>query len=135
MLCSTWCQNRRTRLRVFHPAERQDGRVTTPYADSEPRFDSGVPRGDHHGHTHRLELTDATLREWDATVLAVDPERGIVLDRSAFYPGGGDGSRCPRRRAPHRFDAHALRPARLDRRRLPRLRGPGDRRQHGAALG
>jgi misacylated tRNA(Ala) deacylase len=44
---------------------------------------------DHHGRTHRLELTDQTLREWDATVLHVDPERGIVLDRSAFYPGGG----------------------------------------------
>ncbi len=40
-------------------------------------------------HTHRLELDDATVREWDATVLAVDPEHGIVLDRSAFYPGGG----------------------------------------------
>ncbi len=38
--------------------------------------------------THRLELDDQTLREWDATVLAADPE-GIVLDRSAFYPGGG----------------------------------------------
>ncbi|GAB2650385.1 alanyl-tRNA editing protein [Kribbella swartbergensis] len=42
-----------------------------------------------HGHTHRLDLDDATLREWDATVVGVDPERGIVLDRSAFYPGGG----------------------------------------------
>ena len=39
--------------------------------------------------TARLELEDATLREWTATVVAVDPERGIVLDRSAFYPGGG----------------------------------------------
>jgi misacylated tRNA(Ala) deacylase len=39
--------------------------------------------------THRLDLADATLREWDATVLAVDPEQGLVLDRSAFYPGGG----------------------------------------------
>jgi misacylated tRNA(Ala) deacylase len=39
-------------------------------------------------HTHRLELTDQTLRDWDATVLASDAE-GIVLDRSAFYPGGG----------------------------------------------
>jgi misacylated tRNA(Ala) deacylase len=38
--------------------------------------------------THRLELDDQTLREWEATVLAADPE-GIVLDRSAFYPGGG----------------------------------------------
>lgn len=39
-------------------------------------------------HTHRLDLDDPTLREWDATVVGVD-ERGIVLDRSAFYPGGG----------------------------------------------
>jgi Ser-tRNA(Ala) deacylase AlaX len=44
---------------------------------------------DHHGHTHRLDLADSTVREWDATVLAADPEQGIVLDRSAFYPGGG----------------------------------------------
>jgi misacylated tRNA(Ala) deacylase len=39
--------------------------------------------------TARLELDDSTLREWTATVIAVDPEQGIVLDRSAFYPGGG----------------------------------------------
>src|SRR5215470_11065964 len=38
--------------------------------------------------THRLELDDQTLREWDAVVLA-SGEDGIVLDRSAFYPGGG----------------------------------------------
>jgi misacylated tRNA(Ala) deacylase len=38
--------------------------------------------------THRLELDDQTLREWDATVLDSGPD-GIVLDRSAFYPGGG----------------------------------------------
>ena len=38
--------------------------------------------------TLRLELADPTLREWDATVLAAG-EEGIVLDRSAFYPGGG----------------------------------------------
>jgi misacylated tRNA(Ala) deacylase len=38
--------------------------------------------------THRLELDDQTLREWQATVLASRPD-GIVLDRSAFYPGGG----------------------------------------------
>jgi misacylated tRNA(Ala) deacylase len=38
--------------------------------------------------THRLELDDQTLREWDAVVLAATPD-GIVLDRSAFYPGGG----------------------------------------------
>ncbi|BCL17762.1 alanyl-tRNA editing protein [Micromonospora sagamiensis] len=47
---------------------------------------------DHHGRTHRLDWEDATLREWDCTVLwsdPADPEQGIVLDRSAFYPGGG----------------------------------------------
>jgi misacylated tRNA(Ala) deacylase len=41
-----------------------------------------------HGRTSRLELADQTLREWDATVLESSPE-GVVLDRSAFYPGGG----------------------------------------------
>jgi misacylated tRNA(Ala) deacylase len=43
---------------------------------------------DRHGRTHRLELSDQTLREWDATVLDSGPD-GVVLDRSAFYPGGG----------------------------------------------
>ncbi|PZG23947.1 alanyl-tRNA editing protein [Micromonospora craterilacus] len=43
----------------------------------------------HHGRTHRLDLADPTLREWECTVLHSDPEQGIVLDRSAFYPGGG----------------------------------------------
>jgi misacylated tRNA(Ala) deacylase len=42
-----------------------------------------------HGRTSRLDLADPTLREWDCTVLSADPEAGIVLDRSAFYPGGG----------------------------------------------
>jgi len=42
-----------------------------------------------HSRTERLDLADATLREWEAVVLASDPETGIVLDRSAFYPGGG----------------------------------------------
>ena len=42
-----------------------------------------------HGRTHRLDWEDPTLREWDCTVLFSDPEQGIVLDRSAFYPGGG----------------------------------------------
>jgi misacylated tRNA(Ala) deacylase len=45
--------------------------------------------GSGHGHTHRLDLDDPTLREWDATVLHASPEDGVVLDRSAFYPGGG----------------------------------------------
>jgi len=43
---------------------------------------------DQHGRTTRLELADATVREWDAFVLDASPE-GVVLDRSAFYPGGG----------------------------------------------
>ncbi|MDT5036544.1 MAG: misacylated tRNA(Ala) deacylase [Micromonosporaceae bacterium] len=43
----------------------------------------------HHGRTYRLDLADPTLREWTCTVLAADPAEGIVLDRSAFYPGGG----------------------------------------------
>jgi len=43
---------------------------------------------DTHGRTHRLELDDQTVREWDATVLESGAD-GIVLDRSAFYPGGG----------------------------------------------
>jgi misacylated tRNA(Ala) deacylase len=40
-------------------------------------------------HTDRLDLDDPSVREWDATVVAADAESGIVLDRSAFYPGGG----------------------------------------------
>jgi misacylated tRNA(Ala) deacylase len=45
-----------------------------------------------HGRTARLDLADPTLREWECTVVwsdPADPEAGIVLDRSAFYPGGG----------------------------------------------
>ncbi|WP_410821654.1 alanyl-tRNA editing protein [Micromonospora sp. 050-3] len=42
-----------------------------------------------HGRTHRLDLADPTVREWTCTVLHSDAEQGIVLDRSAFYPGGG----------------------------------------------
>jgi misacylated tRNA(Ala) deacylase len=45
-----------------------------------------------HGRTHRLDLLDPSLRDWDCTVVWSDPsnpEAGIVLDRSAFYPGGG----------------------------------------------
>jgi misacylated tRNA(Ala) deacylase len=51
---------------------------------SEPQFAAE----DKHGRTHRLELADQTLRDWDAVVLDASPD-GIVLDRSAFYPGGG----------------------------------------------
>jgi len=39
--------------------------------------------------TERLDWQDPTLRTWDCHVLAADPEQGVVLDRSAFYPGGG----------------------------------------------
>ena len=40
--------------------------------------------------TELLYQTDSYLREFDATVVAVDPEAGrVALDRSAFYPGGG----------------------------------------------
>ncbi|MEU4693024.1 alanyl-tRNA editing protein [Actinoplanes sp. NPDC023714] len=42
--------------------------------------------------TERLDWADPTVREWDCTVVwsdPGDPEAGIVLDRSAFYPGGG----------------------------------------------
>ncbi|MEV0383325.1 alanyl-tRNA editing protein [Nonomuraea sp. NPDC050643] len=43
---------------------------------------------DLHGRTQRLELSDQNLREFEAVVLDATPE-GIVLSRSAFYPGGG----------------------------------------------
>ncbi|MGH3095287.1 MAG: alanyl-tRNA editing protein [Streptosporangiales bacterium] len=43
---------------------------------------------DRMGRTHRLEIFDADVRGWEATVLDTGAE-GIVLDRSAFYPGGG----------------------------------------------
>lgn len=41
-----------------------------------------------------LYQTDSYVKEFDATVLSVHPdERAIVLDRTAFYPGGG-GQPC-----------------------------------------
>jgi misacylated tRNA(Ala) deacylase len=42
--------------------------------------------------TVRLDLLDSTIRDWEAVVVSsdpTDPEGRIVLDRSAFYPGGG----------------------------------------------
>ena len=40
--------------------------------------------------TDLLYQTDSYLKEFDATITAVDSEaRAVVLDRSAFYPGGG----------------------------------------------
>jgi misacylated tRNA(Ala) deacylase len=38
--------------------------------------------------TERLDLVDQSLREFTAVVIAVTDD-GVVLDRSAFYPGGG----------------------------------------------
>lgn len=44
--------------------------------------------------TELLYQTDAYLKEFSATITAVDAEtRAIMLDRSAFYPGGG-GQPC-----------------------------------------
>lgn len=44
--------------------------------------------------TELLYQTDAYLKEFDATILAVlADQRAVVLDRSAFYPGGG-GQPC-----------------------------------------
>jgi misacylated tRNA(Ala) deacylase len=40
--------------------------------------------------THLLYQTDSYLKEFDATLTAVDVEQhGVVLDQTAFYPGGG----------------------------------------------
>jgi misacylated tRNA(Ala) deacylase len=39
--------------------------------------------------TDQLYATDAYLRSFDAQVLEVTPEGGVVLDRTAFYPTGG----------------------------------------------
>ena len=44
--------------------------------------------------TELLYQTDSYLNEFDATVLSVLPDqRAVILDRSAFYPGGG-GQPC-----------------------------------------
>jgi misacylated tRNA(Ala) deacylase len=44
--------------------------------------------------TELLYQTDSYLREFDASIVRVDPDRrALVLDRSAFYPGGG-GQPC-----------------------------------------
>jgi misacylated tRNA(Ala) deacylase len=44
--------------------------------------------------TKSLSHTDAYLQEFDATVMAVlSDERAVVLDQTAFYPGGG-GQPC-----------------------------------------
>ena len=44
--------------------------------------------------TELLYQTDSYLKEFSATILSADSEsRSVVLDRSAFYPGGG-GQPC-----------------------------------------
>ncbi len=44
--------------------------------------------------TELLYQTDAYLKEFSAAIISVDAEtRAVVLDRSAFYPGGG-GQPC-----------------------------------------
>ena len=44
--------------------------------------------------TDLLYQTDSYIQEFDASVVSVDPEqRTVVLDKSAFYPGGG-GQPC-----------------------------------------
>ena len=39
--------------------------------------------------TELLFSTDAYLRSFDAVVVDVTPDGGLVLDRTAFYPTGG----------------------------------------------
>src|SRR4051812_27531624 len=40
--------------------------------------------------TDLLYHTDAYLKEFDAVVTGIDEEKhGVLLDRTAFYPGGG----------------------------------------------
>lgn len=44
--------------------------------------------------TELLYQTDSYLRQFSAVITAIDPEnRAVVLDQSAFYPGGG-GQPC-----------------------------------------
>lgn len=46
------------------------------------------------GMTELLYQTDSYLKEFTATIASVDAEtRAVILDRSAFYPGGG-GQPC-----------------------------------------
>jgi len=46
------------------------------------------------GMTELLYQTDSYLKEFTATITSVDAEtRAVILDRSAFYPGGG-GQPC-----------------------------------------
>ena len=56
---------------------------------------------------------DSYLREFDATVVGSTPN-GVVLDRTAFYPGGGGqpaeaGASRPRRGPAGRHGGHSRR--------------------------
>ncbi|MEJ2579963.1 MAG: alanyl-tRNA editing protein [Kineosporiaceae bacterium] len=76
------------------PAPAPPPTATTPAARPTAPPDAAPGLGDRtgsdrFGRTLRLELVDQDLRDWEAVVLDADPARGLVLDRSAFYPGGG----------------------------------------------
>jgi misacylated tRNA(Ala) deacylase len=43
--------------------------------------------------TELLYQTDSYLREFDATVVAIADDGGVILDKTAFFPGGG-GQPC-----------------------------------------
>ena len=44
--------------------------------------------------TELLYQTDGYLQEFDGNILSiVEEERAVILDRTAFYPGGG-GQPC-----------------------------------------
>ena len=46
--------------------------------------------------TELLYQTDSYIKEFEAVISSIDPaQRAVVLDRSAFYPGGG-GQPCDR---------------------------------------
>ena len=81
----------RSGTRPGAPPDRHGGSPQPPPRSRRPPRPRGVGRGSRLpsvSRTHRLDLDDQTLREWDAVVLDSGPD-GIVLDRSAFYPGGG----------------------------------------------
>jgi misacylated tRNA(Ala) deacylase len=60
-------------------------------AEFEPSSrDGAVARYPHRvAATEQLYSTDAYLRSFDAQVLEVTPDGGLILDRTAFYPTGG----------------------------------------------
>ena len=68
---------------LFQEAGRLETGAATRFADLSLTLRRGF-------HDRFLYQTDSYLREFDATVVAVDAEAGrVALDRTAFYPGGG----------------------------------------------